>query len=147
MEALQKIDEWRQAARANTIKYCESDDRLKANGKEMAAFRKSKQEAREAIFELLETKNAPGFNVKERGYYLSFVKRKAKKAASKNLMRSRCIEWRGGSGEELYDYLTAPVVVETQSLQRSAQPKAPKGKQGKVEESDEEDEEELEGDE
>lgn len=123
----------------------------------MAEHRKNKKEAKERLLELLKNTNAPGFNIAERGYHVSLAKRKSKKAANANLVRARCLEWRGGSGEDLFHFLTAPVVVETQSLQRSAKDKTGKGgrkknkqavvesdnEAGNEEEDEEEDEEEL----
>ena len=151
MEALQQIDDWRQAARTSTILYCESDDKLKQNTKDMSEHRKNKKEAKERLLELLKNTNAPGFNIAERGYHVSLAKRKSKKAANANLMRARCLEWRGGSGEDLFHFLTAPVVVETQSLQRSAKDKtggkASRKKQAVVESDPEEEEEEEDEDE
>lgn len=151
MEALQQIDDWRQAARTSTILYCESDDKLKQNTKDMSEHRKNKKEAKERLLELLKNTNAPGFNIAERGYHVSLAKRKSKKAANANLMRARCLEWRGGSGEDLFHFLTAPVVVETQSLQRSAKDKtggkASRKKQAVVESDHEEEEEEEDEDE
>lgn len=158
MEALQQIDDWRQAARTSTILYCENNDKLKQNTKDMAEHRKNKKEAKERLLELLKNTNAPGFNIAERGYHVSLAKRKSKKAANANLVRARCLERRGGSGEDLFHFLTAPVVVETQSLQRSAKDKTGKGgrkknkqavvesgnEAGNEEEDEEEDEEELE---
>ena len=149
MEALQQIDDWRQAARTTTILYCESDDRLKQNAKDMSEHRKNKKEAKERLLELLKTNNAPGFNIAERGYHVSLANRKSKKAANANLLRARCLEWRGGSGEDLFEFLTAPVVVETHSLQRSAKAKTSRAGKKKKQTAVESDmgEEEEEGDE
>ena len=157
MEALQQIDDWRQAARTSTILYCESDDALKQNTKDMSQHRKNKKEAKERLLELLKNTNAPGFNIAERGYHVALANRKSKKAANANLLRARCLEWRGGSGEDLFTFLTTPVVVETQSLQRSAKAKTSKAKgkkkqapvesdqeAGEEEDDDDEEEEELE---
>ena len=80
MEALQQIDDWRQAARTSTILYCESDDRLKQNAKDMSEHRKNKKEAKERLLELLKTTNAPGFNIAERGYHVSLANRRGANA-------------------------------------------------------------------
>ena len=135
MEALQQIDGWRQEARITTIVYCESDDILKQNTKDMAVHRKNKKEAREKLMELLQATKAPGFNINERGYHVNLTNRKSKKAVNAHLLRSRCLEWQthGGSGEDLFEFLTSPVIVEQQSLQRSAKPKGkPRAKKGKT---------------
>ncbi|RYZ32716.1 MAG: hypothetical protein EOP01_00320 [Propionibacteriaceae bacterium] len=126
LDAIEATEAWRSELRQHGIAFVQADDLAKQYRSQLKPVSATIRETRENVIGLLTARNVPKCEISELGASLKVVRRPAKKAPTRSMVKDRCVgyfEQRGaddpeGEGEQLFAHLYRPEVSEAVFLRR-----------------------------
>lgn len=120
LNELEALDKWKQALRQTCIAYCSADDSVKELNRELKPMRQTVKECSQRVMDLLDERQERRCDIHDHSVSLKMDTRKSKKMPTKQQLKDRCIEYSASEdrGDELFTFLTTPIVTERTRLLR-----------------------------